>query len=114
MDQNIQRARTAIIRQLNDEFRRSGGNGRVVVTRGVLHIGYDFAAQAIERVHDFEAFNPDNDPYEEHDYGAFSLRGHEVCWKIDYYDATMEWGSNDPANPDITTRVLTVMLLDEF
>jgi hypothetical protein len=75
---------------------------------------YDFAAQAIERVHDFEEFNAGNDPYDEHDYGAFTLRGREVCWKIDYYDAAMDWGSNDPANPDITTRVLTVMLLEEF
>jgi hypothetical protein len=114
MEHDIQRARAAIIRQLNDEFRRSGGNGRVMVTRGVLGVGYDFAAQALERVSDFDAFNEGNDPYEEHDYGAFTLRGREVCWKIDYYDAAMEFGSNDPANPDQTTRVLTIMLAEEF
>ena len=62
----------------------------------------------------FNAFSPENDPYDEHDFGAFALRGHEVSWKIDYYDAAMEWGSKDPANPDITTRVLTIMLAEEY
>jgi hypothetical protein len=114
MEHDIQRARAAIIAKLNDEFRRSGGNGRVVVTRGVLGVGYDFAAQAMNGVSDFTAFNEGNDPYDEHDFGAFTLRGREVCFKIDYYDAAMEYGSNDPANPDITTRVLTIMLAEEF
>src|SRR5687768_10200431 len=79
MDRDTQHARAAIIRKLNDEFRRSGGNGRVMVTRGVLGVGYDFAAQALERVSAFDDFGNVNDPWEEHDYGAFTLRGHEVC-----------------------------------
>jgi hypothetical protein len=114
MDRDTQHARAAIIRKLNDEFRRSGGNGRVMVTRGVLGVGYDFAAQCLERVSAFDDFGEDIDPWHEHDYGAFTLKGREVWWKIDYYDAAMELGSNDPANPDVTTRVLTIMLPEEY
>jgi hypothetical protein len=79
-----------------------------------MALGYDFAAQALREVSSFDASTPKNDPYEEHDFGAFTLQGHKVFWKIDYYDAAMEYGSNDPANPDVTTRVLTVMLADEY
>jgi Protein of unknown function (DUF3768) len=35
-------------------------------------------------------------------------------WKIDLYDREMELMSPDPANPDVTTRILTVMLADEY
>jgi hypothetical protein len=35
-------------------------------------------------------------------------------WKIDSYDRNTEFGSPDPADPDVTTRVLTIMRADEY
>jgi hypothetical protein len=34
--------------------------------------------------------------------------------RIDYYDRATEMGSPDPADPAVTTRVLTFMLADQY
>jgi hypothetical protein len=61
-------------------------------------------------VRSFDEFTPGNDPYGEHDFGAFDLDGERFNFKIDYYAPDMLHGSDDPANPEKTVRVLTIML----
>ncbi len=34
-------------------------------------------------------------------------------WKIEYYDRATEMGSPDPADPAVTTRVLTITRADK-
>jgi hypothetical protein len=59
-------------------------------------------------------FTPDNDPHGEHDFGSFTLVGRKFFWKIDYYDREMVHGSEEPADPAKTMRVLTILLASEY
>ena len=105
---------TAKIRDLNDAFRRTGDGGRIFFTAGVSALGVAFSHQALALVQRFDAFTPDNDPHGEHDFGSFDHNGHKLFWKIDCYDAACKYGSEDPADPAQTTRVLTIMLAEEY
>ena len=99
---------------LNDSFRKTLSGGQVFLTAGVHELPDMVKAAVIQRVAIFDAFTEDNDPYGEHDFGSFDLCGRRFFWKIDYYDRAMEHGSEDPADPDQTTRVLTIMLASEY
>ena len=104
----------AKIRELNDRFRTTMTGGRVMMTAGVDALPSDVKAMVIRRVATFSDFNAANDPYVEHDFGSFALAGRKFFFKIDYFDAAMEFGSEDPADPSTTTRVLTIMLAEEY
>jgi Protein of unknown function (DUF3768) len=104
----------AKIRELNDRFRTTMTGGRVMMTAGVDALPSDVKAMVIRRVATFSAFTPDNDPHKEHDFGSFGLAGRKFFCKIDAYDAEMQFGSEDPADPSKTTRVLTIMLASEY
>lgn len=102
------------IRQLNDDFRRTLHGGRTVLTSGVDDLDPALRARAIVETRTFSAFTEGDDPYAEHDFGKFDLDGQAFFWKIDYYDKAMECGSEDPSDPSQTTRVLTIMLANEY
>ena len=104
------------IRELNDTFRKTLDPtlGRVMLTAGVNALPSDVSAMATRKVATFDAFDADNDPHREHDFGSFDLAGDKFFWKIDYYDRSLEFGSDDPADPAKTTRVLTLMLAEEY
>jgi hypothetical protein len=102
------------IRDLNDAFRSSFVGGRVMLTAGVNNLPFDVRAMVIRMVATFNAFTKDNDPHREHDFGSFVLEGEKFFWKIDYFDPTLTGGSEDPADPKKTCRVLTIMLAEEY
>lgn len=106
--------RIARIRELNDAFRRSFSGGRVMLTCGVEGLPEMVKAKALQLVAAFDQFSTDNDPHGEHDCGSFELVNRTFFWKIDYYDARCEFGSEDPSDPKRTTRVLTLMLSSEY
>ena len=103
-----------IIAKLNDAFRRSFTGGQVFITRGISSLPQDAQAAITERVRSFEHFDENNDPHGEHDFGAFDHDGQNIFWKIDCYDRELKWGSPDPADPEQTTRVLTILLAEEY
>jgi len=102
------------IREINDRFRTLGGNGTVVVTSGIKEAGDDFLRRTIEATQAFSDFSTENDPWGEHDFGAFEIDGQKIFFKIDYYDQTMQHGAENPANEGLTHRVLTIMLASEY
>ena len=106
--------RAARIAELNDQFRLSGVGGQVVATAGVDERGGHFVTAAVADVRAHAEFTPENDPHGEHDFGAFELQGRRLFWKIDYYDRSVTVHSPDPADPEVTTRVLTIMLAEEY
>lgn len=102
------------IAQLNDEFRRRPLPGAMVATAGVIALAQDALPAVLAVVQEYSAFTPDNNPHGEHDFGTFEWGGARLFWKIDYYDRAMQYGSPDPADPDVTMRILTVMRADEY
>ena len=106
--------RTAKIRVLNDKLRCEVMGGQILMTSGVTSLGPEKVARIWEIVAKFDAFTEDNDPHGEHDFGAFEFEGTSVLWKIDYYDSSLEFGSDDPSDANKTTRVLTILLSAEY
>ena len=77
-------------------------------------MGPELVTQVHERVRTFAAFSRENDPHGEHDFGSFELEGRKIFWKIEYYNPALDGGSEDPADSGKTTRVLTIMLAEEY
>jgi hypothetical protein len=106
--------KTALIRALNDELRRRLIGGTAVITPGIAALGEEAVARIVKTIEVYDDFCHANDPHEEHDFGAFDADGHRVFFKIDYYDETLTVHSPDPSDPNVTRRVITIMLADEY
>ncbi len=101
------------IRDLNDQLRRSLNGGVLVMTRGILALGAKRQVAILTAIAAFDGFDPDNDPYGEHDFGALTVEGERILFKIDYLDRGLTGHSPDPADPTVTAQVLTIMLAEE-
>jgi len=64
-------------------------------------------------VRDFDGFDEAINPYGERDMGKFEFEDTACYWKIDYYNVDLSAGSENPADALVTTRVLTIMRVDE-
>ena len=104
----------ARIQELDDAFRRSFIGGVVVVTGGFESLPVDRRRLILAKVRAFDQFGDGNDPHGEHDFGLVEDDDVRCLWKIDLYDRRMEFMSPDPTDPSVTTRVLTVMLAEEY
>ena len=71
-----------------------------------LHI--TIKERALIRLRDFDTFTNNNDPCGDHSAGSFEEGGYKFFWKIDCYDKDRECEAQDPSNPEVTTRVLTL------
>jgi hypothetical protein len=107
-------SRTDRIRQLNDAIRTTFTGGRVLMTEGVAGLPSDVKGNVLLSVRTFADFDRENDPRGEHDFGSFEVGGATYFFKVDYYSADMQGGSEDAADASKTTRVLTIMRADEY
>ena len=122
---------TARIARLNDLARKAMGVAcTAAATVGFRSLPDADQSQVRELIETYDAFDEDNDPHGERDFGTIyqlgdgrltterpRSRGDErerVFWKFNYYDRDLRFGSEDAANPAITRRVLTIMLADEY
>ena len=105
---------TEQIRALNDELRQHLTGGRAMITPGIAALGPAAVARLVKTIAVFDDFCQANDPYGEHDFGAFEAEGHTIFFKIDYFDTALAYHSPDPADPAVTERVLTIMLAEEY
>lgn len=106
--------RAEAIGRQNDKLRTTGRGGHIMVTRGVSTLTGFSAVTLMEALRCYAGFDIDNDPYGERDFGDLTLWGEDLLWKIDAYDASMQFSSPDPVSEDATTRVMTVMLATEY
>jgi hypothetical protein len=114
MDDIVTRKNSDRIRLLNDNFRTTFVGGQVVMTQSVSELQIDEKARIILAVQSFTDFDAENDPHGEHDFGNFELAGENYFFKVDYYSPDLKGGSEDPADPEKTTRVLTIIRADEY
>ncbi len=106
--------KAAKIALLNDQFRSTFTGGQVFMTQGINALDERTRAEIIAAVMEFDAFDEDNDPYGEHDYGTVQIGERHIVWKIDAYDLRLKYGSPDPSDPAVTTLVLTILLPSEW
>lgn len=75
----------------------------LVVTSGLAAAFPDDLPLILAKVKEFEIFTEDNDPWHEHDFGAFDFKGEKIFWKID-----------DHGGHEGYELVLTVMLASDY
>ena len=106
--------RTERICALNDDLRQHLIGGLAVMTPGVSALGQQAVERIVKTIAVYDDFCHANDPHEEHDFGSFEAEGKTIFFKIDYYDRTLNYHSPDPADPNVTERVITIMLSEEY
>lgn len=105
---------TSRVRELNDNLRVRGRGGRLCISRGVVGLGPEAFAELRAAIAAFADFSKDNDPYDEHDFGVIEFQRERFFWKVDCYDTSNTYGSPDPSDPSVTSRILTIMLAGEY
>ena len=118
------------IAALNDRARNNDlANARIVFTANLMaHLTRNavtdlerasarlFGQQSVLNKVRKATFDTDNDPHGEHDFGSLEHDEAKIFWKIDVYenDGSFQWGAEDPANPDTSYRVITIMLASDY
>ena len=115
--------KTKLIAQQNDQCRQMVQmpvfgepvvSCKIMLTEGISSLSPEDQILVCAKVRQFDDFSEHNNPYGERDFGALDHKGNKIFWKIDYYDPSLKWGSDDPSDLSKTVRVLTIMLASEY
>ena len=87
---------------------------KIVLSKGVSELDNKDKMKVLRLVKEFDTFTHDDDPFKEHDFGAFDFKDIKYFWKIDYYDNDLKFLSEDKTNAEKTIKVLTVMKASEY
>ena len=94
-------------------------NGWVFITPGVEALPVAEQRRLVRRVRGSRRFPEGDNPNGERDFLSLRVRTNEgirrAYFKIDYYaDGRLIYSSDDPANPDKTYRVGTLLMASEY
>jgi hypothetical protein len=105
----------------NNQFREQvlGGNlghHKVMATIGINALGTEAVQELLHLVLNFSdsSFRESFEPYGDRDFIVLTYKGIKIWAKIDTYDLNIEFMSENPADDNLTVRVLTLMLPDEY
>lgn len=107
-NRSARNTKAEIARDLNDAFRKTFVGGIVVIERDLAGMKPEVKARVMEAVRDYTGFDSENDPDGDHRSGAVKIGLDQFSWKIEYYNRTLSNPSVDPADPNVTARVLTI------
>jgi hypothetical protein len=103
------------IAELNDRFRKGDRTlGKHMASARVNALTSEQQQELTRLVRVFNDFTEGNDPHGEHDFGVIEFEGDEYDFKIDYYDLSYDYESEDSSDPTQTRRVLTLMHCSEY
>jgi Protein of unknown function (DUF3768) len=103
-------ATATTIAELNDRFRKGDRTlGKHMASVLVNALTSEQQQELTRLVRVFDKFDEGNDPYGERDFGSVEMDGEKYFWKTDYYDLNYEYGSEDPSDPTVTRRVMTIL-----
>ncbi len=103
------RDRAKII-ELNDHLRSTFKGGRVQMSRSVYELEPRLRGRALWVLSKYKKFDDES----EHDWGTFIFGGYAFEWHIEYRAAAGVGPSPDPANTDLTFRVLTLEVVADI
>lgn len=113
-DRDLDQDQAQLIAHLNDSFRKNLLGGRILMTVGVQALAQLTQFRALQAIQNFDDFTPDNDPWGHHDFGEVKADDIRIWWKIDCFDKSLQSGSPNAADPTVTTRVMTILLPEEY
>jgi hypothetical protein len=104
------------IQQLNDRLRKTlpRTQDMILILGDLRNEDYPIQMRAYQLARAFDAFTEENDPHGEHDCASFQMHNERVMFKIDYLDQNLKFHSPDPADPDITRRVMSLFYARDY